>query len=359
MVVTTISPPSSPSGTGTNPFVIHVVPREFTTPVEDIKTDGHEIAWSRGDGETVGAPDLWSLTTQDETPRLVWRNPNRDSDLLPIAVNASRYAFVEQNLRLYGSGGWKLWFLPRAGGAPVGVDVVDWRAGEPAPPLPSITLAGNRLVWATLHHTADGLRFELMSRELDSGRTTVLAASKPSEIEYWFPALDESGEMLTYATVEHANAEVAFHVYLMDFSGASAVRRLDGDGLATNPVINAGWIAWRTVATAAGNVTNASDMVEFGSVTADSSSPLSIRKSAILGPITDLSAGSHYLAGWRWQDMDLQVVDVISGSPVIVDRIPVGDQPGLERPTIAGNLIAYLHGYMDAQPLQLSWVQLP
>jgi hypothetical protein len=53
---------------------------------------------------------------------LLYDNPNRDSQLHPVVGDGTEFAFVEENFRLLGYGGWTLWYIPRPGAEAMEID---------------------------------------------------------------------------------------------------------------------------------------------------------------------------------------------------------------------------------------------
>ncbi|HEX5823292.1 MAG TPA: hypothetical protein VFY18_02430 [Candidatus Limnocylindrales bacterium] len=316
-------------------------------------TDGTEIVWSRGGERPSTAPDLYRYVPDAASPEIVFQNPNRDSTIDLLTVHGGRYAFAESNRRLYGENGFRLWLLPTIGATPVLIDQSDWKDGEPTPPLPFMALNDERLVWTTVHHASGRLQFQLLSYDIATATTDVLVSSDARNTEYWFPTLADDDQHVVFATVEHDEPEVAFHVKLLELDGSARVRNLDHLGHATWPAITGSTAIWKHVdrnVLDAGVLERAS--IDQPGLTESPLAELSTRAN-------DPSAGDRFVAAWRDDDTDLVVYDLRSNRPVTIEAVPAGKQEGLERPVVHGNLLVYVRGFFDAQPLQLCWVRLP
>jgi hypothetical protein len=338
------------------PPTINLISTAFTTPMLDATTDGREIVWSTGlHADDGAAPDLWRFVPGDAEPVLVFANPHRDATLSPIALDHGRYAFIEADPAAYGLNGYRLWLVPAAGAAAVEIDRGDWTDGEPNLPLPRLSLRADRLVWTAVHHLAGRLTFELLLYSLTTHTTTLLASSAATTLEYWDPSLAADGHRLVYATVTTAAGGSEFHVWYRDLAGTAPATRLDADGAATNPVLGGGDIVlWKH---ATGNVFNRGSLT-VAHLPAAAGPAIAVHTIADMGLVTEPSAGARFAVAWRDQDHELRIVDPASGSTRVVTTLPAGVNEALVRPEIAGDLLVFVHGYLDASPLQLEWVDL-
>lgn len=350
------SPTSSsgpPSPVSTPGF--QAIPDSYTTPILDMRTDGHEIVWSRGsqDGDPSAAPDLWGFVPAGAEPREIFHNPNRDSVLPLVAVDAATYAWVETNIRTYGENGYRLWLLS-GHQAPMLIDESDWQPGERTIPVPFMALGNGKLIWAAIHHAEAGLRFQLLAYDLSSQATTVLESTDATNTSIWFPSLDQDGKRLVYSTIEIVDGQDEFHVYLLDLTQGSRPLRLDRDGLATMPVISGDNIVWKSVR---GNIFNASTLTRY-SLASPTEVPSLV---AELGAgLNYPSVGARYLTAWQDADSDVGLLDLVAGGRVSMDPVRPPAEEGRERATISGDLLIYLRADLSEQskPLQLAWVEL-
>jgi hypothetical protein len=140
---------------------VQTIPQAWTTPILDATTDGNIIIWSKGGGTVGGAPDLYSYTPGASSPVLIYRGPDRASQLMPIRTSHGRYAFEESFLNADGSDAWRLWLIPSAGAQ---AQLIDSSAEDPhgmTTPVVWIALTNDRLFWNSLHQTPTGPHFYL------------------------------------------------------------------------------------------------------------------------------------------------------------------------------------------------------
>lgn len=342
---------SSPGPEGA--MVVRAIDREFTTPLLDASTDGHEIVWSRGAGTSTSAPDLYRYVPDGPPPEVAFRNPDRNSTLELVTVHGGRYAFAEEDPKRDGENGYRMWLLPAIGGQPILVDQGDWQPADPVPPLPLMVLTTDRLIWTAVHHEKTGLQFQLLSYSITSGRRETLLSSDARQVEYWFPSADDTGTRVVYATVEHSNRSEEFYVYLLDLAAGGPPRRLDPDGAATWPAISGDTVVWKQ---ANRNVLDAGSLMRTS--LSQPGAPV-VEMTDLSTRANDPSAGTRFVAAWRDHDTDLVVFDLRTNRPLTIETIPTGVQEGLERPVVSGDLLVFVRAFFDVQPLELCWVRLP
>lgn len=335
---------------------VHLIPQAFTTPLLDVKTDGRQIVWSTGAASPVhgSAPDLVRYTLVG-APAPLFTSPNRDSQLANIAISGSRYAFVEQNERAYGTAGWRIWYLARPSVEPIVIDSSDGRGGALSP-VPFLAFAGNKLIWTAVHARAGVPRFELFSYDVDRKTSQLMLGANAAETEYWFPSSDGSPRVV-YATVEHEGDLEAFHTYVMDTSRVPVTpRRLDRTGRATMPVIAGGTVIWKT---ADQNVFNWSGLERYELPDGQTVSLAFERQTGLNYP----TVGSRFVAGWGMDDTDFEIFDLLANRSLVVERYAPTSPVGVVRPVIAGDLLTFIRTPGDEDPassaLQLCWMKLP
>jgi hypothetical protein len=339
--------PTQTPGTPGWPFEVHVINGPSGASLLDAKSDGTEIVWSAGGGPNIKfAPDLYRYRPADAAPEVAFRNPERDSNLLPVVAFDGRFAFVEQNARLYGDAGWRLWYVPSVGAPPVLVDSSDVTGAE-ASPLPFLAMSGDDLVWTAVHRPDAGLRYELLRYATATGMRSVIAASDPAVSEYWSPAID--GHLLVYGTVEQESGGPTFHVYVRDLMSQAPPRRLDTTGHAAMPALRGDTVVWKEIS---------SNVLQWGM----------LRQASLSGPATSqllfdrqsmvdyASIGTRYVAASLADDTDFQLFDLVSGTPWSVWRGSPTGRAGIVRPNIAGNLLVFLRIPDDRNAaLELCW----
>jgi hypothetical protein len=272
------------------------VPQASTTPLLDVKTDGRRVCWSAGpDASGHAAPDLYCLTPGTE-PGLIFRNPNRDSNLPTIGVAGDHFAFVEQNERAFGAGGWRLWFIASPGQLAVEVDRSDPAGGMVTPP-PTLAMDDGHLVWATFHQGASGPRSMLRVKDLATGAVTELEDSAFEQVQYWFPAID--GENVVFGTVEGDD----WHIQLGRLGAAWQPHQLDRSGRAATPAISGDAIVWKH---GGASVFDWGTLVRY-SIADNDERPISLGAQAA---INYPSIGDRYVAVWGRDDTKFYLYDV-------------------------------------------------
>lgn len=336
------------------PFPTGCVDQAYTTPLLDAKTDGRRLIWSSGanHGAPDAASDLFVVEPGSATaPRVAFDNPSRDSLLINLVGNGGSIVFVEQNVRLYGDAGWRLWLLNPDQPTPLAIDTSDSAPGAGSP-LPFPSMNGTDVVWTAVHKIGGGLRYELLDYSIPAGRTRVIASASATTTEYWFPSLAQDGA-LVYATVEPHTAGPEFHIYLTSLAGARATR-LDPSGGVTTPAFNGSVVLWKRVAE---NVFEAGGL-ELYDLATGSVTPIQVgRQMAVNYPSVD----ARYGAVWGNDAKDFEIVDLASARSVVVQRWNETYPFGIVRPQIAGDLMVYVIGPDDpaAGDLRLCWARLP
>lgn len=314
------------------------------------------IAWSgngfgtRSDGPT---PDLYRFDPATGVSERVFANPNRDSNLRPIAIGGRHFVFTELNLRLYGPSGWRLWYLAAAGGPAVLLDRADPPGGVEGP-LPFAAVDAERVVWTTFHARPSGRLAELRMASLPTMHQTVLLSADQQRTEYWFPALD--ARRLVFARVEYnaTRSADARHVYLLDLSQLSPEpRMLDATGDAANPAIHGDFVVWK----------RSNNELNWGSLVLHRLSTgvdIALDFGELSQDLDNASIGDRYLAAESREFQTLRLYDLTTQSTVTVQQWPAGGHAGAFVPHVAGNLLVFGGGVTDVSgPSDLRWIRLP
>lgn len=356
----TASPATSPTP-GTTPALataspvtveIHEVPVEVTELLQDYRTDGKEIVFSSGpvDDPLATAPDLYRYNRDTGAREIIFSNPDRDSNLLPIAVSDGQYAFAEINPRLYGEDGWALWYMSSSEATPRLLDRTDAEQEMPSP-LPLMSMSGHRIAWQAFHQTQEGARSQLLLAELPDGDKRVLFSARPdTEEQYWTPSLD--GDQLVYSVVDYSEADTPRHVYLIDLADPdSTPRRLDTSGRAVTPAIHGDSVVWK----------EADDVFDWGTITRFSLAngrPASLtfgRQEQLNYP----SVGDRFVAAWGRDYSVLYVYDLERREAVVIEQWPESPPAaGSVRPLISGRLLLWVSFTEPQGSIHLKWAEL-
>jgi hypothetical protein len=320
-----------------------------------VASDGTNLVWSAigslANPNLPTLPDLVGFAPgHDTVPYYVYRGPNRDSYINAIAVSDGHYAFVENNDRLYGSDGWRLWALPGTGQKAVLLDKGDV---PDAPQVGSIAMGGGQVIWTTFHERAGVVTSEIRGAHFDGSDSRILASAPASQTEYWWPSLDPTGRILLYGTVERLGGGETFRIYRRDLSvPASSPVRLGTDDTATEPLSNGGTLVWRTVDN---NVMNwGHDLVIAAP---EGQGP----KSLSLPSVNFEYLGNRYLAYEQVSVGDLTLYDTATGTFDLVEQHGSSDPWQLQRgwTIVAGDLLVLRRANPSIPTPQVCWAALP
>ena len=343
---TATAQPSSPAlQTGT-------IDQSFTTPALEYRSTGSYLIWSSGarlSKTAEVAPDLFG-STPGGAVSLLYDNPNRDSSLDYVGGEGTRLAFIETNERVFGVGGWKLWYLSGPGTQPTEID--HGLGGQ----LPFFAMSGQRLVWTAVH--GQPAQSQLLLLDLTTMQQRVLLSADPAHTQYWFPSMD--GGRVVFGTVELAPDGLSDqrHIYLLDVDAQTKPERLDGSTSASEPVIQGDDVVWKESDPSL-NFLNAGTLVRY-SLTTRLTTPVTLPTVSVLG-FTNPSMGNRFVAAWPDSLSDIYLLDLHDNSALkIIDLGPMTTDPTdtVARPHVAGDLLAYVFGPAVGD-LELRWVLLP
>lgn len=345
---TSTTEPSSPA------LLTGTIDQSFTTPALEYRSTGSYLIWSSGArlGKTADvAPDLFG-STPGGAASLLYDNPNRDSSLDFLGGDGTRIAFIETNERVFGLGGWKLWYLAKPGAQPTEVD-----HGPGGGQLPFFALSGDHLVWTAAHGSPG--ESQLLAVDLATMSRRVLLAADPAHVQYWFPSID--GSRIVFGTVELAPDGLSDqrHIYLMAVDGRNKPERLDSSTSASQPVIHGDNVVWKESDPTL-NFLNAGSLARY-SLTTKAATPITLPTVSGLG-FTSPSIGNRYVAAWAQSLRDVYLLDLRTDTFLkIIDLGPETTAPPTDtvsRPHLAGDLVAYVFGPAVGD-LELRWVVLP
>ena len=327
-----------------------IIDQKLTTPALEFRSTGTHLIWSTGaraDKTGDVAPDLYA-SEPGGVAKLIYDNPNRDSRLEYLDGNGTRFAFIEINSRVFGQGGWKLWYMPSLEATPTLVD-------EGASQLPFFSISDDFLVWSVVHGPPE--ESQLLSLDLGSMERRVLASKSPNQVQFWFPDVD--GTRVVYGTVE-PQADLSSdqrHIYLLDVGAKAAALRLDKGTSASEPVILGNDVVWKESDPHL-NFLVAGSLVHY-SIDSREQEPLQLPTEGNLG-FVEPSIGDGFATAWPQSDRRLYIADLERGTYLpILDLGRTDDDPhdAVARPDLSGDLLAYVFGPAHGE-LELRWVTL-
>jgi hypothetical protein len=320
---------------------------------------GTRVVFSSGVADVATedvAPDLWEIDALggDSSPRLVWRNPERDHSIVVIRGSFDSLAWVE--MPVDGTRAWNLWFWPETVDAPM---LLDTHPGDPDVPgfVPSFSVQEDRIVWTAFDSGPDGPRSLLLAAAGPAWEPRLQLERAAAEAELWFP--DLAGSRVTFAEVRYAADRQSDerHVHLMHLDDPASMRRLDDSGRATMPVFAGEAVVWK-------EADPGFSMLNWGRLFRHDLA------SAAVGPVSTRpvdyvnypSAGNRYLAWWAADASTFAVYDHGRGHPTLVERHAEATHGNVLRPHVEGDLIVWLHTdelRPDGGSRELRWAWLP
>jgi hypothetical protein len=352
---------------------IETIPQQYTFASLDYRSDGSSVVWASGalDGPAAtAAPDVWRYVPGEPEPKLIFHNEYRDSTIDLIEGNGNGdFAFVEQNIGVYGERSWRLWYLPLGADQPTLLDASDGTHGL----IPFIAMDGERIVWVANTGGPDPAKAvsRLMLATTSTPENPTVLAELPAELQaFTFPDLD--GTRLVYGEAEISDTSTGqeeLRVYLRDLDDPEApARRLDNSGVAGMPAIGNGYAAWKE------NIPG-DPLLQWG----PSLTWLDL-SSGETGSIDEEwmhsheglgfnypSVGDRFLAAWDPNHNSFYVFDLHEKRPALVEDFGEDVQPPNReklalRPHVRGSLLTWTQGsdFTDPDPgLILKYAFLP
>ncbi len=349
-----IPPPSASDKLTDLPVEIHRVETDLTDHMETFMSLGSEIVWSGGATESDN--DLYRLVPATAEPELVFANPGSSSVLIAVRGSTAGYVFVDQQ---FGGGvgrGWRLWFLALAGGEPVLLD----KSTDDRLPTPTIAMDDSWIAWevvhGTLNHHLNELRVASVADPLHpltlrsfSGRDSYLA----------FPSL--YGDELWYGIADNdwvANTELP-RVEMIDLRHpAAAPVAFGAEQRAFMPAPGTDVVAWKSGGTDDLAALNAGTLTLYWRAAAQADYLPIPGPQRLAERISYPSVGERFVAWWDDMRTRLYVYDLADRH---FGRILEFDQGGddlIARPSLSGDLLAWLHYSADGERY-LEWATLP
>lgn len=355
---TPVASPSSPVAVESPWLLSGTLDQQFTTPVLEYRSTGTYLVWSSGarvdpaaDPGADPAPDLFGSEPGGPVS-LLYDNPNRDSRLELVGGAGDRIVFVEDNVRVFGIGHWKMWYLANPSAAP---ELIDEGSG----PLPFFDLSGARLVWTVMG--GEPTESQLWLLDLEAMERRLLLSADADLTQYWFPSID--GDLVVYGTLELGldGQSEERHIYLLDVGGDMTPRRLDASeavsGLApSEPDIRGDTVVWKE-STLQESFVVEGRIVRYSLRTGEHE-PLTLdpNHARYTFPII----GNRYVTAWSGYDRALYLADLETGRPVKVLDLGLTEvvpHDAVFARDLVGDLLAYVYGPANGD-LELRWIVL-
>ncbi len=320
-----------------------------------LTTDGESIIFSgtsARDAPTDHAPDLLAARP-GEAPRVIFTNPRRQSDLIPVAAGGGYVAFGEGNVAEFGEKAWRLWLLPPGAADPI---ELDRNPAHNDAPLPLVAINDRHLVWQAIGFGPELERADLVAIDLPSMTRRVIRSADPQEYQWWDPALD--GDRLVYTEVDYVHGDAAslfqpaeLYAMLLDLGDPMATpQRLDRSGRASEPDIHDGLVVWK----------EADNVFAWGTLVVHDLGSGQSRMVATdpQGGIKSPSVGNRYVGFWGIDDTQFYLYDLKRAEMARIFQIaPTSEIGGAFRVEVAGDLAVWIQG-TEGDPA-LAWARLP
>jgi hypothetical protein len=320
-----------------------------------LTTDGESVIFSGasdGDGPADHAPDLFAAHP-GEAPRVIFTNPRRQSDLIPVAAGGGYVAFGEGNVAELGAKAWVLWLLAPGATDPI---ELDRNPASNDAPLPLVALNDRHVVWQAIGFGPELERAELVAFDLPAMNRRVIQSADPQDYQWWDPALD--GDRVVYTEVDYVHGDAAsefqpaeLYAMLLDLGDRSASPvRLDASGRATEPAIHGQTVVWKE----ADNVFAWGTLVVHDLASGRSRMVATDPQAAIKTP----SVGNRYVGFWGIDDTEFYLYDLKRGEMARVFQVaPTSVIGGAFRVEVAGDLAVWVQG-TEHEPA-IAWARLP
>ena len=347
---------SAASGTPDSPYTVlehGVIPESDATLF--VTTDGESIVFSAADRAAVTpelAPDLYRVVPGG-SPTLIFSNPRRDSNLVPVAAGGGYVAFGEGNIGAYGKKGWVLWLLPPGASEPI---ELDRNPPDNEAALPLVAVNESHVVWQAIGFGPDLERAELVAVSLPEMTRRTIRSADPQDYQWWSPGLD--GDRLVYTEVDYVHGDPTspsqpanLHVMLLDLADPAAQpQRLDRSSRAVEPAVLGDTVVWKEADNVFGWGTMVLHHLASGSTRTLSVSPQ--------GAIDSPSIGSRYLAFWGIDDTEFYVYDLKRDAVAEIFTIARDSTiGGAFRAEVVGDLLVWVQGTEAGSVV--AWARLP
>jgi hypothetical protein len=360
------SPPSSPSpsptritpprATGTpglsSPSAldleIHEVPREFAG-FGTLKNLGNEIIWT-------SSGDMWRYAPGEMRPERIFAATQRHP-VISIAGSPSGYVLLTRET-IHGydpPNRWQLWFLESPDAQPVLVDESD----NEGLPSPTFAMNDRYIAWTSFHGTGDQAVSELRLADIDDLQHPKTLVSHPAlDTSLWFPAFN--GDEVWYGVSRNDWTAGTVHprIEMLDLARSGEPPVIYGeDTRAFMPAVTDQVVVWKGGGEDDLAALNAGQPFVYWR---DSGSVEAVQVPEGSWDRTSYpSVGDRFVA---WSDeidthfymYDLEAREI----RVIAEYEPTGRERVL-RPSVAGNLLAFIYSRGERFSSQIRWAYLP
>ena len=277
--------------------------------------------------------------------------PRSGSTISEVVASARGYAFVEVNGAEYGLGGWRIWYVERAGAKLVELDRgLAYGAGFP----PTLAMDDERIAWAAFDEPPSGDVSRLRVVAIDDlADVTTLLDMPVRDGLLWLPALN--GDELWYAILhpdwDGAGGGDEFHIEVLRLSTPGAApERFEGTANDFHPAVSDTHVAWKT-SIGDGAALN------WGTVTVLDRSTRE-RREIPVGNANRPSLGTRFLTFEEISRKRLAVFDLARGELVDLRPSDLAAETFIGGQSISGSLLTFYTQRPEGLP-RIGWALLP
>ncbi|MEP7379323.1 MAG: hypothetical protein ABI725_07125 [Chloroflexota bacterium] len=315
---------------------------------------GDQILWSGGEGPNTN--NLYRFVPGSAAPQLLYLNPDADSVLTSVRGSSAGYVFTDERWVGGDPKGWRLWFLDQPGGDPVLLD----QSTDDRLIAPTIAMDDHWIAWEVVHGTLNDHLNELFAAPVDDPLHPLKLISFAGRNAYMqFPNL--WGDELWYGIADNdwiADTERPRTEMIDLTSPAAAPAAFGADQRAFMPAPGRDIVAWKSGGSDDLAALNAGTLTLYWRATGQ------IEALPIPGPerladrISYPSVGNRFVAWWDDIRQRLYVYDLVEHQFRRLAEYDLASDELVARPSLSGDLLAYLH-YLPSGERYLEWCVLP
>ena len=349
------SPSASASSAVTDLAIdVHRIDATAAHHVEAFVSLGDQVVWSGGPSDADN--DLYRYVPGAPQPQLLFSNPNHDSLLTSIRGSAAGYLFTDERWAGGQPQGWRLWYLAAPGAEPVMVD----QSTDDRLIAPTIAMDDHWIAWEVVHGTPSDHLNELLAASVDDPLHPLKLLSYPGRDVYMeFPAL--WADELWYGIADNdwvANTEKPRVEMINLTQPADGPTVFGSDERAFMPAPGRDVVAWKSGGDPSLSALNSGTLTLYWRATGQTD------LLAIPGPhnlaerISYPSVGNRFVAWWDDVRQRLYVYDLAQQQFRRIAEYDLESDEIVARPSLSGDLLAYLH-FTATGDQYLEWAVLP
>jgi hypothetical protein len=331
----------------------HRIPEAFTGHVSAFMSLGDQIIWGGGPGRE---DNLYRYVLGATEPELLYLNTERNSSITSVAGSAAGYVFTDDRWVGGEPRGWRLWFLPASGGEPIEID----RSTDDRLISPTIAMNDRWIAWEVVHGSFDApvneLRHVSVANPLApvtllsyQGRDVYMQFPSLWEDELWYGIADNDWEALTEKP----------RIEMIDLANPAAPPvALGVEQRAFMPAPGRDVVAWKGGGADEFAALNSGALTIYWRATGEIDElPIPGRQSTA-EEIAYPSVGGRFVAWHDDIEQRFYVYDLVERQFRRIAEYDWTGEQRVSRPSLSGDLLAYLYNVRDGERY-LEWCVLP